>query len=240
MKTQVFIFNYSRFDQAINLFDQFNNEKIETFLINCHCENDPDFEETEKIIKLPNLGYSGQWNKTVELSNCDVILIINSDVYIPNIKKLIRRMNLFYENYEDKGAIYAPNVDWTTWSFDPYSLEKLKLGFRKVPGTDSTIWSLRQEIVLQVGKIDLDKNSLGWGIENLASYFSHKDKKLVVRDYKIKCLHPKQTLYSREKAMIQFENWIKSLKIDEEYFWEIYNKRYEHEFGSDKDEKLFI
>jgi hypothetical protein len=239
MKIQVFIFNYSRFQQSNELLKLFDNEKIESFIINCHHENDPNFEETNKIIKLPNLGYSGQWNKTLEIANCDVLLIVNSDVLIPSIKKLIKRMKLFYEYYENQAGVYAPNVDWTTWSFNPYSLEKIKFGFRKVPGTDSTIWSLRQEIALQVGKIDLEKNHLGWGIENLASYFSHKNNKLVVRDYKIKCKHPNESLYSRENAMKQFENWIDSLKIDKEYFWQLYKKREDYEFGSNKDEKIF-
>lgn len=239
MKIQVFIFNYSRFKQALNLYKQFSEKRLETFLLNCHHEDDPNFKETNNIIKMPNIGYSGQWNKAISIANCDVLLIINSDVVIRNIDKLINRINLFYKYYENSG-IYAPNVDWTTWSFNPYSLEKIKFGFRKVPATDSVVWSLRQEIALQVGKIDLNKNFLGWGIENLAAYFCYAENKLVVRDYKVKCFHPKETLYSREKAMIQFSNWVESLKIDKDYFWNLYNQRDKHEFGCDKDEKIFI
>lgn len=239
MKIQVFIFNYSRFKKARKLFIEFNKRNIETFLINCHHDEDPNFEESEHVIKLENVGYSGQWNKMLEVSDSDVLLIINSDVEIPKINHLINRMDLFYSYYENSG-IYAPNVHWTNWSFDPYSLEKIKFGFRIVPGTDSVIWSVRQEIALKVGKINLNKNYLGWGIENLAAYFCNKENKLVVRDYKVKCKHPKETLYSTEKAFIQFKNWINALKIDKEYFWNLYNKRYNHNFGCGGDEKIFL
>ena len=102
--------------------------------------------------------------------------------------------------------------------------------FHVVPATDSVIWSLRKEIAIEVGKIDLELNKLGWGIEVLASYFSKLKNQHVVRDYKVFCRHPKSTSYWKAEARQQQENWFNSFDFSED-LWKHYKTRYKYGFN---------
>ena len=223
MKIQVFIFNYELFEKACALLQDFTNIGLDTYLINCKSDKDPKFSQTKKIIKIPNLYWAGQWNKSLEIakkSDSDIIFFIDSDVIIKNKKYLIKRMAEFYSEFQNS-AIYAPNVYWTPWTFNPKLLREIKKGIFEVPSTDTTIWSVRKEIALEIGPINLNINKFGWKTEILASYLSKRKNKLVVRDYKIKCLHPDGTKYDRDSAEKFGNDWIEKIlkeKYKKEFF----------------------
>lgn len=228
MKVQVFIFNYAHFQQAKKLFDDFTNLNYDTYLLNCQSKYDPVFTETDKVKKLPNIYYSGQWNETLKLITGEVILIINSDVRVTNPDRLMFNLERFYNNFN--GGLYAPNLDWTPWVYNPALLKGIGYGMRIVPGTDSTIWSLSSKIAKKIGEIDLKLNYIGWGIEILAAYYCFLEEKLVIRDYSIKCLHPKSSAYDRSAADQQWRKWIESLKLNPS-FWDYYNSKEKYGFG---------
>lgn len=235
-KAQVFIFNYARFPDALALFNTFTNLQYETFLINCASKNDPKFKPTDHIIALPNVFYSGQWNEALKLASGDVMLLINSDVQVPHPVKVMDRMMKFYRLYGKKGALYAPNVDWTPWTYNFHMLEEIKGGYRKVVATDSAIWSLRTELARKVGVIDLNVNRLGWGIEIVAAYYASKAAGYVVRDYNVKCLHPNHTAYDKGQAERQYHSMIQKMGIGQD-FWKYLDRRNRFGFGSpDKSE----
>lgn len=230
MEVQVFIFNYAHFNDALNLFYRFTNAGYDTYLLNCHSPKDPPFHETDKIRKLPNIYYTGQWNESQRYLNADIALYLNADVTIPSIVRLMDRLEKFYKTFKNKAGLYSPNVDYTPWTYNPHLLPEAARGLKVVPGTDSIIWAIRREIVESIGKIDLSVNRLGWGIELVASYYCFLRKQLVVRDYHIKCFHPRHTAYSRDAADREWKNWIRKLNIHNG-FWPYYDTKHRYHFG---------
>jgi hypothetical protein len=239
MNIEVFVFNYGRFEQAMGLYDRFQSLGHRTYLLNCFCPDDPQFEASDTIIKMPNVYYSGQWNKALDLAEKEVMFLINSDVSVPNARKLMSRMAAYYDKYQDRAGVYGPNHYWTPWTYNPSILEDIGDGLKKVPSTDSTLWALPTSIARRIGHIPLDVNKLGWGIEIVAAYYCFLENKLVVRDYGIKCDHPESTAYSRDQADEQQRNWINNyLQLGDKY-WQYYDTREDYGFGwtADADEE---
>ncbi len=230
MHIQYFIFNYARFDDAMTLYKGFSDASCDVFLLNCESPLDPSFEETDRIKKLPNIYYSGQWNEALKLLTGNVAFLINSDVKIKSIPRLIQKMQSFYSKYGDKAGIYAPNLHWTPWTYNPARLEDLGNGVKRVPATDSTVWSVCSSLAHKVGPVDLSINKLGWGIEVVAAYYAFLEKKLVVRDYSIKLEHPNHTAYNRTEADQTWRKWANSLGLGRE-FWRYYDSRDKYGFG---------
>jgi len=230
MEIQCFIFNYAHFTDAMALFHAFTAEGLDTYLLNCESPHDPPFEETDKIKKFGNIYYSGQWNEALKLFTGDVMFITNADVRVRNPGRLIYRMKNFYMKYGHRAGLYAPNHYWTPWTYNPALLEDIGTGLKKVPATDSTIWSLTSSIAHKVGPMDLNINKLGWGIEILAAYYCALESKLVVRDYGIKCDHPRNTSYDRGKADREWRTMIDRMKLGRG-FWEYYDSRQKYGFG---------
>lgn len=227
---QVFIFNYAHFEQASQLFYSFTDLGFDTYWLNCASNRDPSFPETEKIRKLPNIYYSGQWNEALKYASADVIFLINADVRFNNIDKIVYKLKMFYQKHGPKAGIYAPNIYWTPWTYNPSTLKDLGDGFKRVPNTDSTIWAVKTSIAHKIGPIDLKVNRLGWGIEQVASYYCDLENKYVVRDYAVKCDHPAHTAYDRGQADVEFRRWIEQLKLGKD-FWKYYDSRDHFGFG---------
>jgi len=236
MRIQYFIFNYAHFIDAMNLFNGFNAEGCDTYLLNCESSADPQFEETDKIKKFPNIYYSGQWNEALKLLNADVIFIINSDVKVRSYSRLIYKMKNFYMKFGSQAGLYAPNHYWTPWTYNPALLEDIGGGIKKVPCTDSTVWSLCADMAYKVGPMDLKINKLGWGIECLAAYYCSLENKLVVRDYSVKCDHPCHTAYDRGKADREWRQMIEKMNLGPD-FWKYYDSRSKYGFGWHGDDE---
>lgn len=230
---QVFIFNYGLFNAAHNLYKTFEDLEYDTYLLNCASNKDPEFNPTDKIIKLPNVYYSGQWNEALKLLNKKIMLIICSDIKINNPSLLMNKMNRYYKKYADKAGIYAPNADWTPWTYNPNLLQNLGNGCKEVVCTDSMIWSLTKEIAEKVGFIDTKINKIGWGIELLAGWYCKKYNKYVARDYSIKVQHPRNSTYNRNQADREFKEMIRKLPNAQD-FWNYYNSRHMYGFGSNQ------
>jgi len=230
MEVQIFIFNYAHFKKALDLFSKFSDSGYDTYIINCKGPNDPNFKGNDKIIMLPNVFYSGQWNEALKLLKADVALFVNSDVTIPKLPRVMDRLKKFYNSFGDNAGIYSPNVSWTPWTYNPKLLPEIGIGFKQVPGTDSVIWSVCKSIALKVGQIDLSTNKFGWGIELVAAYYCSLESKFVVRDYLVKCRHPKHTSYSRSVADREWKNMIGKMNLPKD-FWSFYNSRSKYQFG---------
>ena len=201
-----------------------------TYLINCQSPHNPPFEETECIKKFPNIYYSGQWNEALNLLDADVMFIINSDVHVRSFSRLVCKLKTFYEKFGSKAGVYAPNHYWTPWTYNPSLLEDLGNGLKKVPATDSTVWSLTSNIAYKIGPLDLSVNKLGWGIEIVAAYYSYISDRLVIRDYSVKCDHPRSTAYDRGRADREYRNWVNRLGLGQKY-WQYVDTRYKCGFG---------
>lgn len=237
MKIKTYIFNYCRHFESFDLFANFQERNVESKIINCDCEHETkelgfNTFASSDFISLPNLGYSGQWNAMLDDlvdddNNEDIILIVNSDVSIPKLDFLLERMNKFY--LIENSGIYAPNVRHCGWNFCKKMLGKIE-DFHIVPSTDSVIWSLRKDIAFKVGKIDIEKNKWGWGIEVLASYYAKLKNQHVVRDYNLVCRHPRETLYSKHESSLQQKEWFDSFEFSKD-LWNHYFTRYKYGFN---------
>ncbi len=212
----------------MKMYQSFTALGMDTYLLNCCSAKDPIFEETAKIKKFPNIYYSGQWNEALKLLTADVLFITNADVHIPDYNRLINRMQKFYDKYGS--GLYAPNHYWTPWTYNPLLLEDIGGGLKKVPATDSTIWSVSSSIAHKVGLIDLNINKLGWSIEVVAAYYCFLEKFPVVRDYAIKCDHPHNTSYDRGKADQEQRNMINKMNLGTN-FAKYYDSRNKYGFG---------
>lgn len=230
MDIQVFVFNYAHFDQAMSLFNSFTGLGYDTYLLNCQSPHDPPFEATNKILKFPNIYYTGQWNEALRLANKEVLFLINADVKVKNPAKLMRRMHNFFTQFGNRAGIYAPNFYWTPWTFNPQLLPHLGDNVRRVPMTDSTVWAISTPLAMKTGEIPLSVNRLGWGIEIVAAYYASLENLLVVKDFGIKLEHPHETAYDRGHADRQFRTWIDKLHLGQA-FWDYYDTRDRYEFG---------
>lgn len=224
MKIQYFVFSYEHYPQARALFDAFMDHGCDAYLLNCHSDKDPPFKTTNRIRRFPNIFYSGQWNEALKIFSGDVLFITNADVDIPSVESLVEKMTAFYEKFGENAGLYAPDHHFTPWTYDISLLEDIGDGLKKVPATDSTIWSVCAPIARKVGPMDLWTNRLGWGIEILAAWYCYNDNKLVVRDYSIKCEHPKGTSYDREAAHNELDAMVRKMGIEKE-FWRHYYSR---------------
>jgi len=234
MYIQIFIFNYNHFDNAMNLFSVFNDLSYETYILNCASPSDPEFDHTDRIKKYENIYYSGQWNEALWHINGDIIFIINADVKIPKASLLMHRLNKYYQTFGTEAGIYAPNHSWTSCTYNPALLPTLSMGLKKVPITGNTIWAITTDIAKKIDFVDTNINLYGWGIDIVGAYFCKLAGKHVVRDYTLKCYHPKDTAYNRYEADIQWREWVNSKGLGKE-FWNYYNSRDAYEFGWDGD-----
>lgn len=235
MRIQYFIFNYGHFDNAMKLFNEFTDAGCDTYLLNCESTYDPPFEATEKIKKFPNIYYSGQWNEALKLLNADVLFITNADVAVKSVPTLVQKMEKFYNKHGSKAGLYAPNVSWTPWTYNPASLPDLGNGVKRVVATDSVIWSLDSVVAHKFGQIDLALNKLGWGIEIITAWYCCLEGKYVARDYSIRCDHPQSTSYNRYDADLQWRRMASKMKLGKD-FWDYYDSRSKFHFGWDGDD----
>ena len=212
---EFFIFNYGRFDNAKQLLSTFQSLGFDSYIINCASDKDPEFEETDFIKKLPNVYWTGQWNKMLEIASKELIFIVNSDVEIPDPKLLIDKCLNFYQH--PRSGIYAPNINHTDWEYDEERLDQVLDGCKIVVGTDSSCWSLRREIATAVGEVDLSINKLGWGIEILAAYYATTVGLYVVRDYSVLVKHPRSSAYSHQDAVKQQEAMFRHLGLGKSF-----------------------
>jgi len=228
---ETFVFNYGRFAEAMSLYRGFSKVGCKTYLINCQHADDPPFQETETILKFPNVYYSGQWNEALRLAQGDILMIVNSDVEVPSPRKLLSKCRRFYEEHGDRAGLYAPNHYWTPWTYKVHMLPDMGNGLKKVPATDSTIWAISRDIANKVGPMDLNVNKLGWGIEVVAAFYCHQQGKLVVRDYSLKLKHPEGSAYDRVKADQEQREMYRRMGLDTPDFWDYYNSRDHYGFG---------
>ncbi len=229
-KIQVFVFNYGLFGQAMSLLERFLATGADARLLNCASAKDPPFTASERVVALPNVYYSGQWNEALRLLDGGAMFLISSDVSVRCPARLLRRMQRFYDRFGDQAGIYAPNVWWTPWTYDPALLPDLGGGLKKVVATDSMAWCVAASVARAVGPVDLNVNKIGWGIEVLAALRCEEQRRLVARDYAIKLAHPRSSAYDRGRADAEFREMVRRSGLGRR-FWEYYNRRDRYGFG---------
>ncbi len=210
---QVFVFNYGQMDNALKIRNQFDEIGVNAVILDSDSGN--EVPELDYVYSFDNIYYSGLWNEALELLTGSHMMIITSDVTIPDARKLINNAKSFFRS--EKAAIYAPNVNYTFWNYELSALPDFSRDVKIVPNTDGMCWMLTSEAAYSVGNVDNEVNKIGFGIDLLAAMFATRDGKIVGRDYSITVIHPQTRSYDSSEAEKQEFEWINNLGYIREY-----------------------
>ena len=149
-----------------------------------------------------------QLNKALILSNpSKYVIYISGDAVMENWDELIDRTNDVFN--KEKPFVYSPYITFEGYPSEKVKLqaqladEKLELGVM----TDGIVFALSKEtceFIRMFTNYLLAKSThsykVGWGLDWSWSIFSILNKKLIVRDKKLRIYHPKSTSYSTDVA----------------------------------------
>lgn len=210
---EVYIFNYGQMENALTLRSQFDAIGVRAYVLDS--ASGEDVPELDYVFEFPNIYYSGLWNEALSMFSGSHLMVITSDVKIPDASRLINNAKQFFKS--DKAWIYAPNVNYTFWNYDLGSLPDIGRNIKQVPNTDGMCWMLSSDAAFSVGNVDNEINKIGFGIDLLAAMLAYRENKLVGRDYSIEVIHPQTRSYDSSEAEKQEFEWINSLGYFKEY-----------------------
>lgn len=152
--------------------------------------------------------FTRQWDEAVRRFEGDALLHVQADAWIDDVPALLRGA----EDAIARGAgVYAPDVDYTTHTYDRSRLVELAPGLCAVPNTDCTCWVIHADVVRATPQVDPVRNRLGWGIDYLVAATALRLGRAVVRDYRLQASHPRGTGYDVRRAREELRALLRSL-----------------------------
>lgn len=202
----VVVSNHNLNQKAINLKTLFS-EYCNTILL----DSGSSIKDSESIYfdhKLPNVYYSGLFNKSIEClnsSSAKILLFIASDVTIENAQYLLRRILIAFN--EKNAGIYAPSADYSCHAqMKPRNTSKMG----KATFTDGFCFAANKDLLNQMYPVDVSINSLGHGLDIYLGYLALINNKQCLIDNDITVKHPKGSGYSGKLARKQRDTWFAS------------------------------
>jgi hypothetical protein len=196
MKIQAFVFNWVGHDQNATTLEQQLCGLCNVTVVN----SDPGVENRHPT--WHHLGdeayFAAQWNKALELFDADVLFHIQADASFPCFAEILERC-CFAIGQRGCG-IYAPNVDYTFWTYDRSRLRAIDADLLEVPHTDCTCWAIARDVLARAPHVDPLANKFGWGIDWMMMAAARLQGKKVVRDYRFTLNHPRGTGYDQAAA----------------------------------------
>lgn len=215
-KSIVVIVNHNYNDNAIMLKMMFSKH-IDTIII----DSGSDKVDDEFDIKLPNVGYSGLFNKAFEVAvekKVDGLLFICSDVCIKKnqTKQIVEKINKL--DLREIG-VYSPSSRGQSHTH----CKKKGDNIRDVVFVEGFIFYASMDILKEVYPVDLEINKLGYGLDVHKGLICLNKKKRCIIDDSIEIYHREGTDYNTNTASVQFINYMnKNKELGE--FWELYHK----------------
>lgn len=151
-----------------------------------------------RILDNPDDYFNAQWQKAREQFTGDVLLWVMSDVTLPpQYDVMLSEM----ERVMARGDIgwYAPDVAWTSFTYNKAELRVVEPEIYEVPNTDSLLFAVRGDVVRKMPFID-PKLCFMWGMDVTASTVIRQMGLKMVRDYRFKAHHPNSTGYNIDQA----------------------------------------
>jgi GDP-L-fucose synthase len=152
------------------------------------------------VLDDPDDYFNAQWEKMRQKlsSDTDIILWVMADVTLP---KSFGEMSDEMLRLLEGGEVgwYAPDIDWTSYSYDKRRLKMVEPEIFEVPNTDSLCVAVRADVIRAMPRVD-PKISFMWGADLAAIATTRLMGLKAVRDYRFKALHPNNTGYEIERA----------------------------------------
>jgi hypothetical protein len=160
-----------------------------------------------------NLGdsawFTRQWCEALSCFDGDVLFHIQADVFSEELCLLFQRFRTACSAFPL--GVYAPNVDYTYWSFQKDKLKHISGNLYLTPQTDCTCWFITREILDAFPGIDSTANAYGWGIDWVVIALARLKNKLVLRDFAITVSHPHGTGYNDKATAWEFKMYLRVL-----------------------------
>ncbi len=151
-----------------------------------------------RILDDPAEYFNAQWARARRLFTGDVLIWVMADVKLP---KDWRAMFGEMERLMETGKIgwCAPDVDWTSFTYDKKNLIAFEPEVYEVPNTDSVCFAIHGDVVRSMPHIDPELCFM-WGMDFTAILTAHLRGLKIVRDYRFKVEHPNNTGYDIDEA----------------------------------------
>jgi hypothetical protein len=156
--------------------------------------------------------FAAQWNKAAEVFDGDLLLHLQADAHCDDVPLLFERVESVFARLPV--GVYEPNIEFNDLALDRQRLRVLEPDLHVVPGTDSTCWCIRREVVRALPPVDIANNRLGWGICPAIAAIARLQGLVCVRDYRLTVRHTPGRGYSSASAIKQRARYIASLPAD--------------------------
>lgn len=210
MKIQACVFNWAGQEQSAKALEQQLRELCPVEVVN----TDPTVESRHP--SWHHLGsdayFTALWNRALDLFDADVLLNVQADASFTRFGEMLERCR--FAMREHGCGVYAPNVDYTPWTYRRGRLKAIDADLFEVGQTDGICWAIARDVLQRTPRLDPKINKFGWGIDWVTIAAARQLGKKVVRDYRFTVAHPHKTGYDKEKAQRQFETVLETLPDD--------------------------
>lgn len=142
--------------------------------------------------------FTAKWHAALNRFNSQILFNIQADVTVPDVAALFASAEAAFQS-GDVG-VYAPDVSFTNWAFDPGLLPRYADGLHAIPLPDTLCWFLGGNVVRNTRYPSPEANRYGWGMDVVSLATSLKMGLRVVRDYGHRVIHPKGSGYATPRA----------------------------------------
>lgn len=126
--------------------------------------------------------FAAQWQQALARFDGDVLLHVQADAASPHFASIVARCRDAMQRLDC--GVYAPNVDYTPWTYRRALLTRVDEDLYEVPQTDCTCWAISREVLERAPRPDVARNVYGWGIDFLVIATARALGRRVLRDYR--------------------------------------------------------
>jgi hypothetical protein len=200
----IYIFSWKHVTaNARELYTQITPHFPQTYFINCDEHTlITDIPADRLIQRDDSYYYGGQFQTAIQhMPRGKILGCVVGDVDPRADWAQIARNAVDAFNTE-KAGVYAPNVDYTSWTGRGPVINSEKQLY-SVVNTDCTCWFLHSTLINTLNCFNYYKLcNMGWGIDHIFCEEAVRNKLHIIRDYRLLVRQPKGTAYDEQKARV--------------------------------------
>ncbi len=168
--------------------------------------------EASDWVVLNGFGYGRIFEKSLTISQSDVLLHVHADCVSPSWTAVAKRCHGLFASDATLG-VWSPIVDWSSWN-----LARTQMGEGPAPYThsvttvDGIVWAMSASVIAKLKTLTYSSNPIGWGIDLAASAIAHNLGLAVLMDEAILVRHPRGSGYDDGDASRQAEDFAQQLE----------------------------